>query len=204
MGLPYGEPYASIILGREPIAGDRLMLYNLLDNLGTHRMPEDQWPDILILTTQPIGGSYAGEGLPFTVEWLFGEEFPGEFSDFPTWEKDLLRVFGIHPRARISLSAIFSGMQSHRVLGELSLYLARTFEGIIDFEQALMPLKSIGEAEKAHNWEEVAGPTRHMLQGMPGRVLELPYRAANRRPWVKHICDAEFMAAWLKHPDFHM
>lgn len=97
-------------------------------------------------------------------------------------------------------------------MGELALYLARTKGGVIDFGGALIaasvwrsegPSKLLWIFERA-NWADISEPCEQFLGSLPGRVVGIPYRTANGRTWVTHMCDVEFLEAWLKHPDFHM
>jgi hypothetical protein len=207
-----GGPGALVVLGREPNAEDRLGIEKLLESMGTRPPSEETWPAVWIVSTKTIGGSYEGKGLPFGLEWISGDGH-AEQEDFPTYRDDVCRKFGLRPSAFLSLTAGCNGKEDHRVLGELALHLAHTLGGVIDFGGALMPVvspairkdfaKMLGQFEQA-NWAEVSEPTQQLWQSMPGRILEIPYQTANESIWVTHVCDTEFMAAWLRHPHFHM
>ena len=101
------------------------------------------------------------------------------------------------------------------MLGELALQCARIFGGVINLHGALevgtrTPInletvdELIAQLEGNLDWAEVSKATEAFLRAMPGRVLTVPYQTLDDRTWVEHICDAEFMQAWLKHPSFHM
>jgi Family of unknown function (DUF6368) len=42
------------------------------------------------------------------------------------------------------------------------------------------------------------------VHAMPGTVHELYYQPEPSRAWVRHLVDAEFLDAWLRHPQFRM
>ncbi len=208
-----GGPGALVILGQETNANDRLEIDGLLDSIGSGPPAEDRWPDIWIVTTKSIGGSYKGEGRPFGIEWVIGEEYPGEDEDSPSWRSDVFRAFGITPHYQIGIDAGCNQKEDHRILGELSLYLARRFNGLIDFCGALMPPVTLTGRENAiqflmkfehANWEDLCESARLFFRTFPGRLLEFPYQTAYGTTWVNHVCDAEFMTAWLQHPHFYM
>jgi hypothetical protein len=97
--------------------------------------------------------------------------------------------------------------EDHRILGELSLYFARRSRGLVDFGGALMPPRgehSMGTRLEEANWSDVSEPTERMIDGLPGKIVAVPYETANGRQWISHLCTADFLAAWLQHPFFHM
>ncbi|OLT35188.1 hypothetical protein BJF79_07035 [Actinomadura sp. CNU-125] len=77
----------------------------------------------------------------------------------------------------------------------------------MDFCEALIPAPP---ARRAY-LEPDAGQSEVLLasidagiRGLPGTLYRLRYQTARETPWVQHIGDAEFLAAWLEHPRFRM
>ncbi len=182
-------PTASVVVSRDPAAEDLDALRGLLDP------PADP------AAAPPISG-----------RWITGASYDGEDLH---WFDDVARCFGFLPRSRILLAAEGDRPEDHRRLGEVALDLARRFGGVINLHGALevgsgepVSLDQVDDLlarlEERLDWTEVSAPTDAFLRSMPGRVLTLPYETMDRRTWVEHICDAEFMAAWLRHPGFHM
>ncbi len=180
-------PTVSVVLPVEPTDDGRLAVQAVLDALG------------------PGATS-------FKVTWTREPTDPG---DDVAWLDDVARHFGFLPRSRILLAAPRNHADDHRMLGELALQCARTFGGAINLHGALeigtrTPINLdtvddlIAQIEGNLDWSEVSKPTEAFLLAMPGRVLTVPYQTLDDRTWVEHICDAEFMEAWLKHPAFHM
>lgn len=85
----------------------------------------------------------------------------------------------------ISLDAMCNEDLDHRLLGEMCLLFARKFGGWIDFCGELCP------------WITD-------LRSLPGGICRHSYVSISERECIAHLCDAEFLEAWLRRPDFHM
>ncbi|OLT23187.1 hypothetical protein BJF79_01850 [Actinomadura sp. CNU-125] len=121
---------------------------------------------------------------------------------------ELPRVIGYRPAEVISIYAMANGDGDHLVLGRLCLTLARRFDALIDFCGALIagPLPSgVPYLEPDAGQSEVLLASIDTAIGaLPGTLHGLRYQTARETPWVQHIGDAEFLAAWLEHPRFRM
>ena len=206
-----GGPVASVVLARHPDSTDLLSRLRLLntDNLPAAR--SDGWFETRIHTTIPIGGSYTGEGRLFDVGWEPDDHLGAYEEDEPGWVQTIVTRFGFAPSSSIGIAAGINRPADHRILGELALYLARVYGGVINFNGALIPASTHSEEEKASltrpfdaSWSQIAAPREQFFAKLPGRIVALPYRVTDDRMWVTHVADCEFMAAWLSHPDFHM
>ncbi|MFC5214874.1 DUF6368 family protein [Streptomyces coerulescens] len=40
--------------------------------------------------------------------------------------------------------------------------------------------------------------------GLPGTITEVSYDTGGGGRWMRHVGDAEFLAAWLRHPQFRL
>lgn len=124
--------------------------------------------------------------------------------DFP----DLPDVIGYRPAETIDVYAVANGDNDHLVLGRLCLTLARRFEALVAFGGALIPDDlppgvPYGEPD-AEQSELLLASISSGVRALPGILHELRYRTARDTPWVTHIGDADFLAAWVEHPRFHM
>jgi hypothetical protein len=206
-----GGPAASVVVARDPDQGE---LVSRLKALSTDHSPAngtDGWIEISIATTTPIGGAYSGEGRPFEVRWARDGEMWADDEARSAHAKAIATAFGLHPSSTIYLAAGTNKSADHRILGELALYLAQIYDGVIDFDGALIPASTLSADEQADltrmfeaDWSEIAAPRERFFARLPGKILAVPYQTSNGRAWVTHVADREFMAAWLAHHDFHM
>ena len=202
-------PEATILLPHEPTDVDRATLRSVLTPLGSLEPETAMELGIFVETTRPIGGRYSGEGRFIQTVWQVGEDFERENLHWPTCKGDVADHFGFAPAADLGLWAGVNRSDNHQVLGELTLHLARTFGGVVDFGGALMHpeswmvfLRGIGRGGR--DWSELAAPTERMLAALPGRVVAIEYKTSLGGTWVHHVGDVEFLAGWLEHPSFHM
>lgn len=156
-------------------------------------------------TTRPIGGFYEGEGRPFLVS--IGTELP--------WEESLLtdsgetpafyeRPFGFRPDMGVTLNAMSNQPQDHRILGELALAVAKRLGGIIDLCGLIVPREVPFEDRQGAAWSAVQPKVEAFTAALPGKAVATPYTTISEREWASHTVDAEFLRAWLCHPEFHM
>lgn len=97
---------------------------------------------------------------------------------------------------------------SRRGHGRTGLTLARRFGALVDFGGALEPdarPPGVPYAEPDVEQSELLLASIHAaVAALPGTVHEFRYRTWRGTPWVSHVGDTEFLAAWLNHPRFHM
>ena len=108
---------------------------------------------------------------------------------------------GYEPAQQIEFFAWCNGKADHRILGHMALYLADHYGGMIDLNGALTPPLTDGMADDR---SVTLKATSAFVRQFPGRVLERSFGNEAEWPWVSHMVDAEFMRAWLLHPDFHL
>ncbi|WP_049653572.1 DUF6368 family protein [Kitasatospora sp. MY 5-36] len=104
------------------------------------------------------------------------------------------------PVQGLVLCADCSGQENHLLLGHLALALARRFGALVDFDGVLgFPTPrdgTRGDADLAR--------ARALVASLPGKVAEVSYDTGGAGRWFRHVGDVEFLAAWLRHPDFHL
>ena len=94
-------------------------------------------------------------------------------------------------------------------MGLLQWHFAAVFNGIVDFQGALLPrlpesmYENIWLWEKAH-WADVEPYFNAMITTMPGKAVTVLYQPLSDRTWAYHVADTAFLNAWLAHPAFHM
>jgi hypothetical protein len=146
-----------------------------------------------VSTLMPVGGAFKGRGwhpcIELELEGLSDDELIAQ-----GWPKDQLpslpggafdaieRAFSIRPRQQIVMRASARDEEDHQVLGELALFLAERYGGVIQ------DVADCGVNDP---------PT-----DLPGQVIAVPWMPG-RRP-AFYIADARFLRAWLGHPRFHM
>ncbi|MEV1143373.1 DUF6368 family protein [Micromonospora sp. NPDC049799] len=118
----------------------------------------------------------------------------------PWADGDDLAVLPQPPRQELGLYAGCNDILDHRVLGALALALARRLDALVDFDGLL----ATGGPSTTATLEETAGEARAVLGALPGRLWEVTYDMATGHRWAYHVGDAEFLAAWLRHPRFHL
>ena len=159
---------------------------------------EGDWR-LQVCDTSRIGGNYKGMGRPFGIAL-----YP------PTTESDeveLIQIedaFGFLPQQTMNIYAMCKDAEDHKVLGELTLYFAETYNGIVDFCGALMPPISVKGNFWEMPWSVFDTAFNEWMKPMPGKIYGIEYEVGNGRTWISHYADVEFFRAWLKHKDFHM
>jgi len=203
-------PVVSIVLARDPDIADLVSHCQGLDIDCPYVIPGGSL-EVMIRTTKPLGGTYAGEQRLFDVRWTCDADDYIDEADDQNVAQAIAATFRFLPKSYISIAAGRNQAEDHRVLGEVALYFARAYGGVIDFGGALIPSSTLSEEQRSDilqlygsNWSDIAAPLEQFFARLPGRLIAVPYETADARTWVSHVGDTEFMAAWLSHPDFHM
>lgn len=109
-------------------------------------------------------------------------------------------AFSTPPVQGLVLCAGCSGPENHLLLGHLALAMARRLDALVDFDGVLgypVPCdETRDEADLAR--------ARALVATLPGKVAEVSYDTGGAGRWFRHVGDVEFLAAWLRHPDFHL
>lgn len=194
-------PAATVLLPQTLSAAGRAALGECVHAVSDHGL--DKPPtldDFCVCDTRPISGGYVGECRPFAVQ--VGLQ--------PEWEPRQLagvaEAFGFAPADELVVVAFCNRGADHRILGELCVWLAERFGGLIHFGAALwppVPREANIDALDA-DWRQVEPFFRRMVEGLPGRVVGLRSEPQPGLEWVAHVADAAFLRAWLEHPQFHM
>lgn len=125
--------------------------------------------------------------------WLSEDEcIPAEDEDYS--------AFSQPPAQGLVLAAGCSGAVNHMPLGHLALALARRLGALIDFDGVLgYPTPRDETVDDAH-----LARARALVASLPGMVAEVSYDTGSGSRWFRHVGDVEFLAAWLRHPEFHL
>lgn len=156
-------------------------------------------------TTRPIGGHYEGEGRPFALD--VGSELPwevgalAEVGGSPAFYE---RPFGFRPDIAVTLIAMCNGTEDHRILGELALAAAERLSGVIDMAGLIVPHEVPLEERLQAPWPAFRSRVEAFTSALPGKAVAIPYPVPSGREWAAHTVDAEFLRAWLHHPEFYM
>jgi hypothetical protein len=194
-------PVATVLIP-EPLSDhDRVALRRMIDAVSEHDL--DKPPALEAFwacDTRLIAGGYSGEGRPFAIETGLQPEWePGQLAA-------VSGAFGFTPRDELVVIAFCNGREDHRILGELCVWLAERFGGVICFGGALWPdvppeaRIDILDAD----WRQLEPCFRRMVTGLSGKVVGLRYEPQPDREWIVHVGDAGFLRAWLEHPRYCM
>ncbi|WP_329571115.1 DUF6368 family protein [Kitasatospora sp. NBC_01266] len=132
----------------------------------------------------------SGVGVFFLSE---DEEMPADDEDYS--------AFSRQPVQGLVVGAGCSGSVNHVLLGHLALALARRLDALVDFD-GLLSSRPVAGDDTGN--EAVLARARVLASVLPGNVAEVSYDTGGGGRWVRHVGDAEFLQAWLQHPDFHL
>lgn len=158
----------------------------------------DFWCD----NTQPIGGFYFG------INRMFGVNL--QTSEMEDNEAEIIAAaFGFKPQQILQWDAMCNDHEDHAILGTLVAHFAELYGGVIDFNGALLPNlpKEMYKGRwlwQEANWSDVAEYFNAMANEMTEKVVSIEYETIGGRTWAHHVADAQWMRAWLNHPNFHM
>ena len=197
-------PGSSIIL-KDALKGTQLdLINNTLDSISDSRKDEDFW----VSSTKPIGGNVESDGRPFIITH---DKITLDNSVYDKGElRQIYKSIGYKPKYSVSLGAMCNDDVDHKVLGEITLYLARKFGGHINFEGAIFSFKYLPKYRSSDwyffkaNWSSIEPYFKKFIKDMPGNIYTIKYKTASEKKWAYHICDVEFLEFWLNCPEFHM
>jgi len=143
--------------------------------------------DFWVTNSDPIGGSYKGEGRPFFFRLSDIDIAPPDEWCEPNAEEivQVANEFGFQPKSRVSFCAMCNDQCDNQVLAELCSLVAKELGGVINFH----------------------GPVPfdiRALEGLPGVLRPIFFDSKHPDDGFSHHCDAEFLAGWLRHPAFRM
>lgn len=120
--------------------------------------------------------------------------------------RQIKQVTGFPLHDKLTVIAYANGRTSHYALGALTLYLARTYQGLVDLGGALddSAFTVRGQCPQDAGVQQIIEMYRAYFEGHPGQLWEVPYEVWDQSTWFSHYCDAQFMAWWLNHPQFRM
>ncbi|PSL00765.1 hypothetical protein CLV63_101241 [Murinocardiopsis flavida] len=82
-----------------------------------------------------------------------------------------------------------AGRANQLLLGHVARALAQRWDALVDFDGLLLG-------------RDPHGPP--LLRSLPGALYEVPYATDDGQRLRRHVGDSEFLAAWLRHPRFHL
>ncbi|GAA4673146.1 DUF6368 family protein [Phytohabitans rumicis] len=133
---------------------------------------------------------------------------PGPWSgrDEPEVPATYAAAVGFVPVAEIGLAMEGGRDGEHRLLAHLALALVGCYGGLIEVDGMVKfappaAAQPETEAQRRQRW---LAANRTGVAGMPGRCYEAPYVSMRGEPVIVNVVDAEFLAAWLRHPSFRM
>ncbi len=199
-------PTSSILLRTTLDEIQKGQIYNILDKISSAREGNDFW----VNDTSKINGTSKAKGQPFGVSF---NEINNDYYDYEEFELMQIEEFaGFAPKFDLGFFAMCNREIDHRILGELTYFFAKEFNGIIDFDGAIyfydllpkeMKKDGIGKFMEKTAWSDIQAYHEAIVREINGRIYPIEYETVNSI-WAYNICDIEFMENWLKHPRFHM
>ncbi len=170
-------PTSSVLLKSIPSDLALGEMKNVIQKISSKVIGNDFWVD----DTKPIRGTQSLlEGKPFRIDEFKIDRYS---SNYTQQEIDLIEVhLAFNPKYALEIYAMCNQFIDHRILGELTLYLAEYFQGAIDFGGCIL--------SKTTDFK--------------GRIYEIPYETSEGNSSFYNVCDIEFMKEWLKHESFRM
>jgi hypothetical protein len=104
------------------------------------------------------------------------------------------------PVQGLILSAGRSGPVNHVLVGHLALVLAQRLDALIDFDDVLAYPVTRDESRDPADLDR----SRALVASLPGWTAEVSYDTGGGGRRLRHVGDAEFLAAWLRHPEFRL
>ena len=168
-------PVASVLLDIIPSKNGLKEIEDIIQKISDKVEEEDFW----IIDTKFIDGTVEiKEGRPFGIK---KKKIDLEF-DYSQEEILWIKKYAnFNPVFNIEVFAMCNREIDHRILGELTFYLAEKFNGLVDFE---------GQLEQSDDIE--------------GKKWEIPYRTIDNEIKFYNITDIVFMKNWLENNNFRM
>ena len=137
--------------------------------------------DFWVINTESINGTVSiVEGRPFGIE---KHKIDSDYYEYTEEEVLMIRDYvGFNPVFDLGIYAMCNREIDHKILGELTLYLAEKFNGLIDF----------------------GGHLINQPNTMKGKTWEIPYETVGGMTAVYNVADVDFMKDWLKDRNFRM
>lgn len=145
-----------------------------------------------ILDSGPLGVESADLDLDSLSDFSVTEDAFDEDDDFAALPQRPVREFTVISYA--------SSDTHHVLLGHLALALARRLNALIDFDGVLGYAGTLDESRVAGELARA----RALVADLPGTLVEVSYETARGHCCYRHVGDAEFLAAWLRHPRFRL
>ena len=170
-------PTSSILLDTIPNEHIWGEIENIIRNISDKVEGNDFW----VTSTESINGSVKNtDGRPFGIE---KHKIDSNYYNYSEEEISMIKDYvGFNPKFDLGLYAMCNREIDHKILGELTLYIADKFKGLIDF----------------------GGQISILLDEITGEIWEIPYETAGGMTAVYNVADVNFMKNWLSNKNFRM
>lgn len=168
-------PVASVLLDIIPSKNILKEIEEIIQKISDKVNNDDFW----IIDTGFINGTVKiKEGRPFGIK---KKKIDLEF-DYSKEEILWIKKYvNFNPVFDIGILAMCNREIDHRILGELTLYLAEKFNGLVDFGRQIKQFDNV-----------------------EGKKWEVPYRTIDNEIEFYNITDVVFMKNWLENKNFRM
>jgi Family of unknown function (DUF6368) len=192
-------PNAAVLLPRTLTATDDARIEALLRRAScTSHDTIFNFDDFQVRETWPQSGYEFDASRPFSATRVINPECE------PERQQQILNCFGFTPSSEVWINAFCNSDIDHRILANLCILFAETFDGVIDLNGAIIPRTVVHSYNPPTDWSAVEAQTAEYFSAFPGRLLVIPYEVTPYRNWASHVADPTFLRAWQQHPDFSM
>lgn len=170
-------PTSSILFDTIPSEQTLGEMKNVIQKISDKVDGNDFW----VINTEIIHGTVkTAEGRPFGIE-----KHKIDLNYYEYTEDEILMIkdfVGFNAVFDLGIYAMCNREIDHKILGELTLYLAEKFNGLIDF----------------------GGHLTNQSDRMKGKTWEIPYETSIGMTAVYNVADVDFMKDWLNNKNFRM
>ena len=170
-------PIASVLFETFPSEWTWAEIVNLVQTISGKVEGDEFW----VITTKWIKGTVERiDGRPFGMDRHKIDSNNNDYSkeEVLTMQKSI----GFDPKFFLSIYAMCNEAIDHKILGELTHYLAKRYNGLIDFK----------------------GKLPSLTLPRNGNLWDIPYQVSEDRRAVYQIGDVDFLWGWLQNENFRM
>lgn len=170
-------PTASILFNQIPSDIIWMKIEKIIKSISSHVEGNDFW----VISTKPIQGNISTlKGRPFSLE---KRKIDSNYYEYSKNQISLIAdLTGFYPKFDLGIYAMVNTKNDHKILGELILYIADKFNGLIDF----------------------GGQLSNPPMNLKGKIWEIPYESSEKIIGIFHLADPDFLRQWLKNSKFEM
>jgi hypothetical protein len=177
---------------------DQTKMLKMLERIAIIDEKRDNYYDFRFKKGKTLGLNLKEHSCPFLLDISTKKEQLDDLqkADFKAKIKD-------NPVAFVGVSAMRNGKEDHRLLAAFMLELQKILGGYIHLNGSIVPPLL---CDKNGNFiHHIHADEVNYVKSIKGEIHEIHYEIeTGGRTSYSHICNAEWLANWLQHDDFHL